>query len=279
MNINTSSRTYFGSRVLTISSPLIRISRWGESEEIYLIETVEKGSKFFSSNACSLPSLSVALRLPELCCIRGWKTIEFHDLIGSCFGLSLPKFIGSLWSNMDPDMNAPLKRRFFKWVAPLIILLQAYGVDLHQLNRTRRTCRYSIRLWGWLLLLIQSLGFIGQYADRLLTFKLTVSQICNLTTRSNMLVTCSMITSFVIFMAGPRLASLINFLEKIDRSLNRPDLSFLYRRSLIGVFWILITVFWKFRNWPFLCISIFETRNDPRSHLQIQLILIMLAIG
>ena len=60
--------------------------------------------------------------------------------------------------------------------------------------------------------------------------------------RTNMLVTCLLATSFVVFLASSRLVSIIEILEEVDRSLNRPNLSSLYRSSVIGIIWILITV-------------------------------------
>lgn len=139
-------------------------------------------------------------------------------------------------------MNVPLQFRFYEWAAPFNIFLQCYGVDLHQLNQSSKARRNFIRFWSWFLLILHILGLAGQYIDRLLLFKFNLNNINWLMSRTNMMATCLLATCFVVFLASSRLVSIIEILEEVDRSLNRPNLSSLYRSSVIGIIWILITV-------------------------------------
>ena len=157
--------------------------------------------------------------------------------------------INSFWTlirllrlSIHRNMDNSLHHRFGKYLAPLNLFLQCYGVDLHQLSPTSETHRNLIRLWGWVFLLIQIVGTGGQFINRIPSFTMNVENINRLLSRTNMLVTCLMTTSFIFFKAASRIVSFINSLQMIDRSLNRPDLSSLYRSSIIGVLWILITV-------------------------------------
>lgn len=150
-----------------------------------------------------------------------------------------------------------LTNRLQNSLAPLLRYLQILGVDSCSQHQTGRICRYAIPCWGLLLLILhaQSASYLFFHPSRFKKSWRKMYDIIRLVTRASTTVLNLTAHWFLLTKMGPFILSFANRLKKIDKSLGTPNLSSVYKCSVSGIIWILITVIHNWICWFHVCPS------------------------